>query len=141
MSGKSPAVSELIAREIDESGPISFARFMELALYDPGDGYYASGKVRIGKQGDFFTNVSVGAFFGRILAGQFVEVWERLGKRAISLWWSRGRMMVRWRRMFWPLLSSFFQQASVPDRRADILLAGGTGKNARPFQWQGRLGR
>ena len=80
MSGKSPAVSELIAREIDSSGPISFARFMELALYDPGDGYYASGKVRIGKQGDFFTNVSVGAFFGRLLAGQFVEVWERLGK-------------------------------------------------------------
>ncbi len=80
MSGKSPAVSELIAREIDTSGPISFARFMELALYDPGDGYYASGKVRIGKQGDFFTNVSVGAFFGRLLAGQLVEVWERLGR-------------------------------------------------------------
>ena len=80
MSGKSPAVSDLIAREIDASGPISFARFMELALYDPGDSYYASGKVRIGKQGDFFTNVSVGAFFGRLLAGQFVEVWDRLGK-------------------------------------------------------------
>lgn len=80
MSGKSPAVSELIALEIAASGPISFARFMELALYDPGDGYYASGKVRIGKQGDFFTNVSVGAFFGRLLAGQFVEVWERLGR-------------------------------------------------------------
>lgn len=80
MFGKSPAVSELIAREIEASGPISFARFMELALYDPGDGYYASGKVRIGKQGDFFTNVSVGAFFGRLLAGQFVEVWERLGR-------------------------------------------------------------
>lgn len=80
MSGRSPAVSDLIAREIDASGPISFARFMELALYDPGDGYYASGRVRIGKQGDFFTNVSVGAFFGRLLAGQFVEVWDRLGK-------------------------------------------------------------
>lgn len=77
---KSPAVSDLIAREIDASGPISFARFMELALYEPGDGYYASGKVRIGKQGDFFTNVSVGAFFGRLLAGQLVEVWERLGR-------------------------------------------------------------
>lgn len=80
MSGKSPAVSELITREIDAFGPISFARFMDLALYDPGDGYYASGKVRIGKQGDFFTNVSVGAFFGRVLAGQLVEVWERLGR-------------------------------------------------------------
>ena len=55
---------------------------MELALYDPEAGYYASGRARIGKHGDFFTNVSVGPVFGQILASQFREMWSRLGKPA-----------------------------------------------------------
>ncbi len=55
---------------------------MELALYDSDTGYYASGRARIGKQGDFFTNVSVGPVFGRILASQFREMWSRLGQPA-----------------------------------------------------------
>jgi SAM-dependent MidA family methyltransferase len=71
-----------IASEIAANGPLSFARFMELALYDPLAGYYASARARIGKYGDFFTNVSVGPVFGRILAGQFQEMWSRLGKPA-----------------------------------------------------------
>lgn len=53
---------------------------MELALYHPEHGYYASGRAQVGKQGDFFTNVSVGPIFGRILAGQFEEMWEKLGR-------------------------------------------------------------
>jgi len=71
-----------IASEIAATGPLSFVRFMELALYDPLAGYYASARARIGKCGDFFTNVSVGPVFGRILAGQFREMWSRLGKPA-----------------------------------------------------------
>lgn len=73
-------VSERIAAEIAGRGPVSFARFMELALYDPGDGYYAAGKARIGREGDFYTNVSVGPVFGWLLARQFEEMWERLGR-------------------------------------------------------------
>ncbi len=53
---------------------------MEQALYHPEYGYYASGKARIGKEGDFFTNVSVGPLFGRLLSMQFLQIWERLGK-------------------------------------------------------------
>ncbi len=53
---------------------------MDLALYDPDLGYYASGRAKIGRQGDFYTNVSVGSLFGRLLAGQFREMWHRLGK-------------------------------------------------------------
>ncbi len=68
----------IILREIGSSGGISFARFMELALYHPQRGYYASGRARIGRGGDFFTNVSVGPMFGKLLALQFAEVWERL---------------------------------------------------------------
>ena len=69
---------EIIRNEIGANGPISFARFMELALYHPDRGYYASGRANIGRRGDFFTNVSVGSLFGRLLACQFAEIWEKL---------------------------------------------------------------
>lgn len=78
MSVKSPDLSIRLAAEIAERGPVSFARFMEAALYDPAEGYYASGRAAIGKAGDFFTNVSIGPVYGEILAGQFVEMWEAL---------------------------------------------------------------
>jgi len=71
---------EIIRNEIGANGPISFARFMELALYHPDQGYYASGRANIGRRGDFFTNVSVGSLFGRLLASQFAEIWEKLGR-------------------------------------------------------------
>ncbi|MCX6958081.1 MAG: SAM-dependent methyltransferase [Verrucomicrobiae bacterium] len=59
---------------------LSFAEFMEQALYDPEHGYYASGRVHIGKAGDFFTNVSVGKIYGKILALFFEELWEKMGQ-------------------------------------------------------------
>lgn len=80
MRRKSPDLEEILRGEIGESGLLTFARFMELALYHPELGYYGSGRARVGKGGDFYTNVSVGPVFGRVLAGQFREMWERLGK-------------------------------------------------------------
>ncbi|HRJ72413.1 MAG TPA: SAM-dependent methyltransferase [Terrimicrobiaceae bacterium] len=80
MCAKSPALADLIAAEIADSGPLTFARYMALALYHPELGYYASGRAKIGPAGDFFTSVSVGPVFGRILAGQFGEIWQRLGQ-------------------------------------------------------------
>jgi len=71
---------QIIRAEIGANGPISFARFMELALYHPDRGYYASGRANIGRRGDFFTSVSVGPLFGKLLAAQFVEIWEKLGR-------------------------------------------------------------
>jgi SAM-dependent MidA family methyltransferase len=65
-----------IRRVIDQSGGrITFEQFMELALYHPQHGYYTSGRDRIGKAGDYFTSVSVGPLFGRILGRQFRE-WQ-----------------------------------------------------------------
>jgi len=55
-----------------------FSRYMELALYDPSQGYYTSGTASVGRQGDFFTSVSVGPIFGAVLAGQFLEMWEAM---------------------------------------------------------------
>lgn len=51
---------------------------MELALYHPHLGYYSVPR-RIGKQGDFFTSVSVGPCFGMLLARQIRQIWENLG--------------------------------------------------------------
>lgn len=67
-----PALIDAIRAEIATAGGrITFARYMERALYHPQYGYYTSGRARIGKTGDFFTSVSVGPLFGRILAKQF----------------------------------------------------------------------
>lgn len=68
-----------IAVEIREHGPMSFARFMELALYDPEAGYYASGPERLGPRGDFFTASDVGSGLGECLARQIVEMDRLLG--------------------------------------------------------------
>src|SRR3954471_16016203 len=70
----------LIRDEILQNGPISFARFMEQALYHSRHGFYSGDRARLGRAGDFFTNVSVGPAFGQMLAIQFIEIWERLGE-------------------------------------------------------------
>ena len=76
------ALTEILLAEIAHSGPIPFRRFMERALYDPTHGYYASGRAAIGRRGDFLTSVSVGPVFGRLLAVQFEQMWERLERPA-----------------------------------------------------------
>jgi SAM-dependent MidA family methyltransferase len=53
---------------------------MERALYHPEYGYYSSDRAKIGRRGDYFTNVSVGPLFGELLAAQFAEVWKLLGR-------------------------------------------------------------
>ena len=58
-------------REIQASGPISFARFMDLALYHPEHGYYEREQPTTGRAGDFFTSVGVGPLFGELLAWRF----------------------------------------------------------------------
>ncbi len=75
-------LAEIIHAEIGASGSIPFERFMELALYHPEYGYYRCKKARprLGREGDFFTSVSVGPLFGRLLGRQFLQMWEVLGK-------------------------------------------------------------
>ncbi len=73
-------LTDLIRDHILRSGPMPFASFMGMALYHPEHGYYAKGPGRTGRGGDFYTSVSVGPVFGELMAGQFCEVWEHLGK-------------------------------------------------------------
>ena len=95
MSATDASVPELVAEiraEIGRSGGrITFARFMELALYHPQFGYYTGGAARIGQGGDFFTSVSVGPLFGRILAGFFQKLRAAAGTEAFAVWEFGGR--------------------------------------------------
>jgi SAM-dependent MidA family methyltransferase len=68
---KMPA--DAIREEIRKSGAISFARFMELALYCPETGYYERKSDIVGQRGDFITSVSAGSLFGELLAFQFAD--------------------------------------------------------------------
>ena len=79
MDAGNPVLNDLVREVIRRNGPVSFAWFMEQALYHPEFGYYSSGRCEIGRQGDYFTNASVGPLFGRLLAAQFAEMWQGLG--------------------------------------------------------------
>jgi SAM-dependent MidA family methyltransferase len=73
---------DLIAARIRARGPITVAEFMDLALYHPQSGYYATAPQRSGQAGDFFTSVDVGSIFGELLAVQFAEMWRLAGSPA-----------------------------------------------------------
>ncbi|MEX1045278.1 MAG: SAM-dependent methyltransferase [Chthoniobacterales bacterium] len=82
MSGKSPGPdtpAEALRRRIAQHGPVGFDEFMAVALYHPHGGYYTSDQSRTGQRGDFFTSVSVGPVFGKLLAAQFLEMRRHLG--------------------------------------------------------------
>ena len=76
---------ELIIERIRTSGPLTFAAYMELALYHPEFGYYARADRRSGRAGDFFTSADLGPLFGELLADQFAEMWRLLGRPAFDL--------------------------------------------------------
>lgn len=65
--------------EIAGSGPIGFDRFMELALYQPDWGFYASGGFA-GRRGDFITSVEVGPLFGAVMANALDQWWGDLSE-------------------------------------------------------------
>jgi len=71
---------EIIVEQIAKSPKqrITFAEFMDLALYHPQQGYYATNQSGKGIQSDFFTSSHLGVDFGELLAQQFVQMWEIL---------------------------------------------------------------
>lgn len=57
---------------------VTFATFMEWALYEPSLGYYTAQRQKIGAGGDFVTAPHLGADFGELLAEQFLDLWISL---------------------------------------------------------------
>ncbi|MBN2506555.1 MAG: SAM-dependent methyltransferase [Verrucomicrobia bacterium] len=64
---------EVLRREIQRDGPVSFARFMDQALYHPRHGYYERQSRAIGTAGDFYTSPATGPLFGHLMAAQFAH--------------------------------------------------------------------
>ncbi len=62
----------------DAGGALPFDRYMELALYAPGLGYYVNGRRKFGEAGDFVTAPEVSPLFGRCIAAQVAECLARL---------------------------------------------------------------
>lgn len=73
---------EVLKKTLGERGCVSFATFMNEALYHPIHGYYSSGGERVGKGGDFYTSVSVGETFGHLLARRLWGLWKSMGSPA-----------------------------------------------------------
>lgn len=71
----SERVAAFIRERIGEAGgDISFAEYMQHALYAPGLGYYTAGATKFGEAGDFITAPEVSPVFGHVLARQCAEV-------------------------------------------------------------------
>lgn len=82
----------LAAQLAAEGGWLSFERFMELALYAPGLGYYSAGSVKLGRGGDFVTAPEVSPLFSRCLARQLAQVLATTGGEILELGAGSGRM-------------------------------------------------
>jgi len=79
-AGHAARVAALIRSEIAGAGGwIPFSRYMQLALYAPGLGYYSAGTHKFGAGGDFITAPELTPVFSRCIANQVAELLGRLG--------------------------------------------------------------
>jgi len=89
----SRGLTELMQQQLTAAGGwLSFERFMELALYAPGLGYYSAGSVKLGAGGDFVTAPEVSELFSRCIARQCGEVLAHTGGEILELGAGTGRM-------------------------------------------------
>jgi SAM-dependent MidA family methyltransferase len=103
---------EFIRRDIAAHGGwISFARYMELALYAPGLGYYAAGAHKFGEAGDFITAPELSPLFGRTLARQVAEIMARSAAHILELGAGSGKLAA-------DMLAELEQLGSLPDSYA-----------------------
>ena len=78
-TARSDELAQHVREEIaGAGGSIDFARFMELALYAPGLGYYRGGMQKFGAQGDFVTAPELSPLFARCIAKQCQQVFRHL---------------------------------------------------------------
>lgn len=103
---------EYIRRDIAaHDGWISFARYMELALYAPGLGYYTAGAHKFGEAGDFITAPELSPLFGRTLARQVAEIMLHSAPHILELGAGSGKLAA-------DMLAELEQLGSLPDSYA-----------------------
>lgn len=82
LQAQSDALCQLIRQEIHDepTASISFARFMELALYEPKWGYYTADLDKFGKAGDFTTAPEISSLFAQCIGRQCQQIFANLGR-------------------------------------------------------------
>ena len=89
----SEAAAALIRERLEEAGGwLSFERFMELALYAPGLGYYSAGSLKLGAGGDFVTAPELSDLFSQCVARQCAQVLSHTGGGILEIGAGTGRM-------------------------------------------------
>lgn len=89
----SAQLCELIRNDIQSQGGwIPFSRFMELALYAPGLGYYTAGAHKFGAAGDFITAPELSSLFGRTLARQLADIMPLGARQILELGAGSGKL-------------------------------------------------
>lgn len=73
----------LIDEQIAQAGGIPFSKFMELAMYAPGLGYYSAGASKFGAEGDFVTAPELGPIFAACVAEGVAPVLQQIGPQAL----------------------------------------------------------
>lgn len=99
-----------IAAEIATNGPMTFARYMELALYAPDKGYYRNGLQKFGAQGDFITAPELSPLFSQCVARQCAQVLRALPGGDILEFGAGSGVMAR------VILQALAQQNALPRR-------------------------
>jgi SAM-dependent MidA family methyltransferase len=94
-----------------QGGWISFARYMELALYAPGLGYYTAGAHKFGEPGDFITAPELSPLFGRTMARQVAEIIAHSAPHILELGAGSGKLAA-------DMLAELEQLGSLPDSYA-----------------------
>ncbi|MBX9587045.1 MAG: SAM-dependent methyltransferase [Gammaproteobacteria bacterium] len=106
----SEKMAEKIRQEIQEKGLMGFSRFMELALYAPGLGYYCVGTEKIGRRGDFVTAPEISPLFSQCLAGYCQKVLSTYkDKTILELGAGTGRLAAG-------ILKTLAQMDCLPDQ-------------------------
>lgn len=75
-------LEQLISERIRRKGPIPFAEYMRMALYEPGYGYYMTGDAKMGWEADYFTSTDISSLFANCMGRQLLAMWGQLKRPA-----------------------------------------------------------
>jgi SAM-dependent MidA family methyltransferase len=121
----SSAVVALLREAIVAAGGwMPFERFMDLALYAPGLGYYSAGSVKLGSGGDFVTAPEISDLFSRCVARQVAEVLSATGGEILELGAGTGRMAAT-------VLESLAAEGVLPERYSILEVSGDLAQRQR----------
>jgi len=116
---------ELLLREIRRHGPVSFRRFMEVALYHPEHGYYRGPRDPFGKDGDFYTAEQVQPVFGILMGAVVRSLFEEMGRpedfTVVELGAGRGEMAEAFRQWRYVLIDH--GRGEMPERFTGVVFA------------------